>query len=83
MEREVIRVIDSDGTQLDVELISILEKDKAKYLIYTKWEKQKSGNLILYIARLRVKEGKYYLENILSDEEWKKVKSLLSSIIDE
>lgn len=82
MEREIIRVIDADGTQLDVELISILDNDNAKYLIYTKGEKQKSGNSILYIAKLRVKEGKYYLENILSDEEWKRVKALLSNIID-
>lgn len=83
MEREIIRVIDIDGTQLDVELISILEDNKNKYLIYTKGEKQKSGNLILYISKLRSKEGKYYLENIYSDEEWLNVKSLLGKIINE
>lgn len=83
MEREIIRVIDTDDTQLDVELISILEDDKRKYLIYTKGEKQKSGNLVLYISSLRIKDGKYYLENIYSDEEWSTVKSLLSRIINE
>jgi len=81
MEREMIRIIDSDDTQLDVELISILEDSNNKYLIYTKGEKQRSGNLVLYISGLRVKEGKYYLENINSDDEWSKVKSLLSRII--
>ena len=81
MDREIIRVIDGDDTQLDVELISILELEKNKYLVYTKGEKQKSGNMILYISKLRVKDGKYYLENIHSDEEWGKVKSLLGKII--
>lgn len=83
MEREIIRVIDSDDTELDVELISILENDKKKYLIYSKGEKQKSGNLILYIAKLKVKEGKYIIENIYDDDEWSSLKLLLKKIISE
>ena len=81
MDREVIRVIDGDDTALDVELISILENDDNKYLIYTKGEKQKSGNLVLYISKLVFKDEKYYLENIHSDDEWANVKTLLGKII--
>lgn len=81
MERETIRVIDTEGTQLDVELISIIEEDNKKYLVYTKGEKQKSGNLIIYITKVRVKEGMYYLENIIDDMEWHKVKNIMSKII--
>lgn len=81
MERNIIRIIDADGTQLDVELISILEDNKNKYIIYTKGESQKNGNLIIYVSKLRIKEGKYYLENIHDDKEWSNVKLLLSIII--
>ena len=78
---DVIRVIDADDTELNVELISILEDNNNKYIIYSKGEKQKSGNQIIYISKLKYKNDKYYLENIHEDEEWGKVKELLSNII--
>ncbi len=81
MKNEIISVIDADGTELDVELISLLEKDNKNYLIYSKGEKQKSGNLIIYITRVRIKDGEYYLDNINDEEEWKSVKSFLSKTI--
>lgn len=81
MERQMIRIIDPDDTELDVELISILENNNRKYLVYSKGEKQKSGNMILYISKLRVKSDKYILENIYEDNEWDELKSLLSSLI--
>ena len=54
MEKDMIRVVDTDGVELDVELISILEdkEENNKYLVYTKGETQKNGNLILYIAKI-------------------------------
>ena len=81
MERQMIRIIDPDETELDVELISILENKNRKYLVYTKGEKQKSGNMILYVSRLRVKRDNYILENIYDDNEWEDLKSLLSNLI--
>jgi hypothetical protein len=81
MKREKIRLIDTDETVIDAELISILEHDNKKYVVYTKGESQKSGNLILYITRLKVKDGEYILENIDNDSEWRRVKSLMSRII--
>ena len=81
MERQMIRIIDPDDTELDVELISIVENKKNKYLVYTKGEKQKSGNMILYISKLKVKGDKYILENIYEDNEWEELKSLLSNLI--
>ena len=81
MEKQFIRIIDIDKNELDVELISIFEEYNNKYLIYTKGEKQKSGNLIIYINKLVIKEGKYYIENIIDDEEWSCVKKVLSNTI--
>lgn len=81
MNIKKIRVIDADDTQLDVELISILEDDNNKYLIYSKGEKQKNGNLIIYISKLKVIDNNFYLENIHDDEEWSNVKKILGNII--
>lgn len=78
---DVIRIIDADDTELNVELISILENENNKYIIYSKGEKQKSGNVIIYISKLKYKNDKYYIENIHDDDEWGKVKELLSNII--
>ncbi len=78
---ETIKVIDVDGTQLEVELISVFENHNNKYLVYTKGERQKSGNLILYITRLTIKDDVYCLENITDDKEWDEVKKLMSRII--
>lgn len=81
MDIKKVRVIDADDTQLDVELISILEDNGNKYLIYSKGEKQKSGNLIIYISKLKIMDDNFYLENIHDDDEWSNVKKLLSNII--
>lgn len=81
MEKKYIRIIDADDTELDVELISILNSENGKYLVYSKGERQKNNNLIIYISKLRVKEGKYYLENIHDDDEWNSLKLMISKII--
>lgn len=81
MEKKIIRIIDADDTELDVELISILNNENGKYLIYSKGERQKNNNLIIYVSKLRIKEGKYYLENIHDNSEWNKLKLLISNII--
>ena len=83
MEKEMIRVVDTDGVELDVELISILEdKDENnKYLVYTKGETQKNGNLILYIAKIVIAGNSYVLENVDDDTEWGNVKRIMSEIV--
>ena len=39
MEKEMIRVVDTDGVELDVELISILEDKEENYKYYVKIRK--------------------------------------------
>ena len=80
-QEEMIKIIDSSDTELNVELISIIEDNDKKYLIYSKNERQKSENLVLYVSKLRIKEGTYYLENITDEQEWINVKRLMSNII--
>lgn len=80
MNNTIINILDIDGKKLEVEVITLIEIDLKKYIVYTKNEKQKNGNLIVYINRLRIKDGVYSIENIESDEEWKKVKSTLGKI---
>ena len=83
MEKEMIRVVDTDGMELDVELISILEdkEENNKYLVYTKGETQKNGNLILYISKVVVDGASYVLDNIDDDAEWGNVKRIMSEIV--
>lgn len=83
MDKEMIRIVDTDGIELDVELISILEdKDENnKYLVYSKGETQKNGNLILYISKVVVQGDSYVLSNIDDDDEWGIVKRIMSEIV--
>ena len=83
MEKEMIKVVDTDGIELDVELISILEdkEESNKYLVYTKGETQKNGNLILYISKVAAKGDSCVLENIDDDDEWGNVKRIMSEIV--
>ncbi len=83
MEKEMVRIIDQKGIEKTVELISIIEdKDENnKYLVYSKDEKQKNGNLIIYVSKAVVRENSYVLANIESDEEWRNIKRILSEIV--
>lgn len=83
MEKEMIRVVDTDNVELEVELISILEdkEENNKYLVYTKGETQKNGNLILYISKVVVDGNSYVLDNIDDDNEWGNVKRIMSEIV--
>lgn len=80
MNSKIINILDNDGRKLEVEVITLIEIDLKKYIVYTKNEKQKNGNLIVYISKLRINDGVYSIENIESEEEWKKVKSTLGKI---
>ncbi len=79
----MIRIIDVDGLELDVEKVAILENEEenTKYLVYAKGETQKSGNKILYISKLVVGEKGYELDNITDEEEWMNVKKIMSEIV--
>lgn len=83
MEKEMIRVVDTDNVELEVELISILEdkEENNKYLVYTKGETQKNGNLILYISKVVVDGSSYVLDNIDDDTEWGNVKRIMSEMV--
>lgn len=80
MNSKIINILDTDGRELEIEVITLIEIDLKKYIVYTKNEKQKNGNLIVYISKLRINDGVYSIENIESEEEWKKVKSTLGKI---
>lgn len=79
----MIRIIDVDGVEQQVEKVAILEdkEEQNKYLVYAKGETQKSGNKILYIAKLVVGEKGYELDNITDEEEWTNVKKIMSEIV--
>ena len=65
----------------DRKLMTTVHEENGKYVVYTKGETQKSGNKVLYIAKLTVGEKGYELENITDEEEWMNAKKLMSEIV--
>ena len=80
MDKKIIRIIDANSKTCDVELISILDNNGLKYIIYTKGEKKESGSVIIYISKLNIIDNKYILEDI-NDLEWKNIRKQLRKII--
>ena len=83
MEKKMITIKNSDGTTIDVELITYLFNDDqtTHYIVYSKGEMSgDQGDEIIYISRV-VKEGDVLsIEEITDDTEWSNVQNLLKKI---
>ena len=79
MGNKTITLIDGYKEKGEVELICAFKvKDLAgKYVIYTKNEKDKDGNTIIYAGKIINKDSKQFLENIDEGQEWTKLKSIM------
>ena len=51
-----------------------------RYIIYTKNEKDKDGNTIIYAGKIVKKDNKQFLENIKEGIEWEKLKSIMRTM---
>ena len=51
-----------------------------KFIIYTKNERDKDGNTIIYSGKISVKDNKQYIENILEGNEWEELKNIMKAI---
>ena len=63
----------------EVELICAFEVPElfGKYIIYTKNEKDRDGNTIIYAGKITQEDNKQFLENISEGQEWTKLKSIM------
>lgn len=77
-----ITLIDGYREVDEVELICAFKIPdyKGKYIIYSKNEKDKDGNTIIYSGKVITIDNKQFIENISEGEEWNKMKKVLKSI---
>ena len=55
-------------------------KLNGKYIIYTKNEKDKEGNTIIYSGKIVTIDNKKFIENIPEGEEWEKLKNIMKAM---
>ena len=83
MEKELIEIVNINGTVDKVEVVTYLvsEDGMSKYLVYTKGEMQGVENdHIIYISKIISDNNTLKLEEIVDDEEWGRVQLLLKKI---
>ena len=64
--------------QIDSKIDSL--NTKYKYVIYTKNEKDKYGNIILYLGKLEISNNKQFLVNIENNTEWENIKNIINKM---
>lgn len=83
MEKEMIEIVNVDGSIESVELVTYLISDDKlrKYVVYTKGEVQgEQGDQIIYISKIIDENDTLKLEEIVDDTEWSEVQVLLKKI---
>lgn len=83
MEKEMIEIVNVDGSIDNVELVTYLISDDKlrKFIVYTKGEVQgDQGEQIIYISKVVSEEDGLKLDEIVDDAEWSEVQVLLKKI---
>ena len=76
---KLITLIDGKNNLVEVELICAFEISEfnSKYIIYTKNERDREGNVIIYSGKIIVKDDRKYLMAIDDENEWMKIKEIM------
>lgn len=79
---KIVTLMDGYKEVDNVEVICAFEVPKllGKYIIYTKNEKDRDDNTIIYSGKISMKDGKQYIENIMEGDEWEELKLIMKSI---
>ncbi len=79
---KIITLIDGYREIGDVEMICAFKIPdyEDKYIIYTKNEKDRDGNTIIYSGRIINIDNKQFIENIKEGEEWDRLKKIMKSM---
>ena len=81
--KEMIEIVDTNGNNTMVELITYLISDDRlkQYIVYTKGEIKGDGNdQVIYISKLFKDSEGYKIQEIIEDSEWTEVQQLLKRI---
>lgn len=81
MENKII-IVDKEKNEEEVELVTYLNTRDSmnQYIVYTKGEKQPNGDIVIYISKLIEEDDKKKIVEIIDEEEWKNVQTLLKEI---
>ena len=82
-DKEMVIIENSDGSKVEVELVTyLLTDDKTnKYIVYSKGEKSgDAGDEIIYISKVVSEDNVLKLTEITDDNEWLIVQDLLKKI---
>ncbi len=79
---KLITLVDNYQEVGEVELICAFEVPELseKYIIYTKNERDKFDNTIIYSGKVVTIDGNQYLENIQEGREWEKLKEIMKAM---
>ena len=79
---KIITLVDNYQEVGEVELICAFEVPElsGKYVIYTKNEKDKYNNTIIYSGKVIDIDGNQCLENISEGHEWEKLKEIMKAM---
>ena len=81
-DKKVLSIVQEDGSVEEVELlVSFKFRDNNKeYIVYTRNEKDESGNITIYVSHFVDKDGQLEMEAVESDEEWSRIKDVLREL---
>lgn len=81
MGNKIITLVDG-YREIEVELICAFEVPElnGKYIIYTKNEKDRDNNTIIYASKIIYKNDGQFLENISEGKEWNRLKNIMKTM---
>ena len=83
MEKKMVKIENSDGSSMDVELVTYLFSDdqQSNYIVYSKGEiNSAEGDEVIYISKITNNGSNLLIEEIVDDNEWASVQTLLKRI---
>ena len=82
MSKKTLTIVLEDGSTENVELLFAFEFNdtKKEYAVYTRNEKDDSGNITIYVSAVRRDGEKVELTSIESDDEWTRIKDVLREL---
>lgn len=81
-EKDIMSIVAEDGSTEEVEVILAFEfKDtKKEYIVYTKNEKDDSGNVTVYVSNVNREDGEPKLYGVEDENEWSRIKDVLREL---
>ena len=81
MDRKVT-ITNSKGQQVVADIVTIFRITdlNSDYVVYTFNQSEGNGNIKDYVSRLRLENGEYFFDTISDDNEWDKVRNVISNL---